>query len=194
VESGQTMAAAARQPGWSSRPWATGSSCTGGNAEGASGKHQVSAEQMEISRLRAELRGSRWSVTSWKSDGILRKGPEVKYAFIQRHRRIWPIRVQCRVLGSAFPVTTNIWRGAGRSPAAPSQRRSVTVHISAPMRRTAGLRLAGIWRQLRAQGVRVGKQRVQRLMQKHGIQARGKRRFRVTTTDSRHDLPIAPNL
>jgi transposase InsO family protein len=51
-----------------------------------------------------------------------------------------------------------------------------------------------IWRQLRAQGVRVGKQRVQRLMQQHGIRARGKRRFRVTTTDSRHDLPIAPNL
>jgi putative transposase len=40
----------------------------------------------------------------------------------------------------------------------------------------------------------VGKQRVQRLMQKHGIQARGKRKFRVTTTDSRHDLPIAPNV
>ena len=38
------------------------------------------------------------------------------------------------------------------------------------------------------------KQRVQRLMQQHGIRARGKRRFRVTTTDSRHDLPIAPNL
>jgi putative transposase len=35
---------------------------------------------------------------------------------------------------------------------------------------------------------------VQRLMQQHGIQARGKRRFRVTTTDSRHDLPVAPNL
>jgi putative transposase len=51
-----------------------------------------------------------------------------------------------------------------------------------------------IWRQLRAQGIRVGKQRVQRLMQQHGIRARGKRRFRVTTTDSRHDLPIAPNL
>jgi putative transposase len=37
-----------------------------------------------------------------------------------------------------------------------------------------------IWRQLRAQGIRVGKQRVQRLMQQHGIRARGKRRFRVT--------------
>src|ERR1035437_7160389 len=40
----------------------------------------------------------------------------------------------------------------------------------------------------------VGKLRVQRLMQKHGIQARGKRRFRVVTTDSRHQLPIAPNV
>jgi len=50
-----------------------------------------------------------------------------------------------------------------------------------------------IWRELHAQGVRVGKQRVQRLMQQHGIRARGKRRFRVTT-DSRHGLPIAPNL
>jgi len=36
--------------------------------------------------------------------------------------------------------------------------------------------------------------RVQRLMQKHGIQARGKRRFRVATTDSKHGLPIAPNV
>jgi putative transposase len=35
---------------------------------------------------------------------------------------------------------------------------------------------------------------VQRLMQQHGIHARGKRRFPVTTTDSRHSLPIAPNL
>ena len=51
-----------------------------------------------------------------------------------------------------------------------------------------------IWRELVKRGIGVGKQRVQRLMQQHGIRARGKRRFRVTTTDSRHDLPIAPNL
>jgi putative transposase len=31
-------------------------------------------------------------------------------------------------------------------------------------------------------------------MQKHGIQARGKRKFRVATTDSRHNLPIARNV
>ena len=39
----------------------------------------------------------------------------------------------------------------------------------------------------------MGKQRVQKLMQQQGIRARGKRRFKVTT-DSAHDLPIAPNL
>src|SRR5260370_29889641 len=49
-------------------------------------------------------------------------------------------------------------------------------------------------RELHGQDIRVGKQRVQRLMQQHGIRARGKRRFRVSTTDSRHGLPIAPNL
>lgn len=31
-------------------------------------------------------------------------------------------------------------------------------------------------------------------MQRHGIRARGHRRFRVVTTDSRRDLPIAPSL
>jgi putative transposase len=51
-----------------------------------------------------------------------------------------------------------------------------------------------IWRELIRRGIRVGKQRVQRMMQKHGIRALGKRRFRVTTTDSRYNLPIAPNL
>ena len=44
-----------------------------------------------------------------------------------------------------------------------------------------------------ARGIRVGKDRVQKLMQLHGIKARGKRRFKVTT-DSKHDLPISPNL
>src|SRR5215469_17126575 len=50
-----------------------------------------------------------------------------------------------------------------------------------------------IWRELVKRGIGVGKQRVQRLMQQHGIRARGKRRFRVATSDSRHDLPVAAN-
>ena len=41
--------------------------------------------------------------------------------------------------------------------------------------------------------MRVGKGRVQKLMQLHGIRAKGKRRFKIAT-DSKHDLPITPNL
>jgi transposase InsO family protein len=50
-----------------------------------------------------------------------------------------------------------------------------------------------VWKELLASGVRVGKDRVQRLMQLHGIRARGKRKF-VVTTDSKHGLPVAENL
>lgn len=48
-------------------------------------------------------------------------------------------------------------------------------------------------KELVARGHRVGKEPVRRLMQLHGIQARGKRKF-VVTTDSEHSLPLAPNL
>ena len=35
---------------------------------------------------------------------------------------------------------------------------------------------------------------MQRLIQKHGIKTHGKHKFRVTKTDSKHNLPIAPNV
>ena len=120
----------------------------------------------------------------------------MKYAFIQRHKRIWPIRVQCRVLGvSVSGYHQHLARRREIARRRHLSDEALLVHISAAYAENRGAYgWPRIWRQLRAQGVRVGKQRVQRLMQKHGIQARGKRRFRVTTTDSRHNLPIAPNL
>jgi putative transposase len=48
-------------------------------------------------------------------------------------------------------------------------------------------------KELLARGIRVGKDRVRKLMQQHGIRARTKRKF-VVTTDSRHSLPVAPDL
>jgi putative transposase len=44
-----------------------------------------------------------------------------------------------------------------------------------------------------ARGNRVGKERVRRLKQLHGIRARGQRKF-VVTTGSEHSLPLAPDL
>jgi len=120
----------------------------------------------------------------------------VKYAFIERHRHLWPICVQCRVL--QVSVSGFHQHRARRREIA--HRRHLTdaallAHISAVYAEHRGAYgWPRIWRELVKRGIRVGKQRVQRLMQQHGIRARGKRRFRVMTTDSRHDLPVAPNL
>jgi transposase InsO family protein len=120
----------------------------------------------------------------------------MKYAFIERHRRVWPIRVQCRVL--RVSVSGYHQRVARRREIARRRHLSdeaLLVHIRAVFAENQGAYgWPRIWRELRDRGIRVGKQRVQRLMQQYGIRARGKRRFRVTTTDSRHELPIAPNL
>jgi transposase InsO family protein len=120
----------------------------------------------------------------------------VRYAFIDRHRSVWPVSVQCRVLG----VSTTGYHQRRFRRAKIAQRRHMTeeallAHIRSVHAETRGTYgWPRMWRELRKRGLRVGKQRVQSLMQEHGIRARGKRRFRVATTDSRHGLPVAPNL
>ena len=119
----------------------------------------------------------------------------MRYAFIQRHRRVWPISVQCRVLGVSISGYHGHWvRQANPVPRRHLSDAALLVHIKAIHRQTrGGYGRPRIVRALHHQGLRVGKQRVQTLMQKHGIRAKGKRRFKVTT-DSKHDLPIAANL
>jgi transposase InsO family protein len=63
--------------------------------------------------------------------------------------------------------------------------------IHAQSRQTYGSpRLVG---ELRKQGRRHGRNRVARLMREQGLHGRQKRRYRVQTTDSNHNEPIAPN-
>lgn len=49
------------------------------------------------------------------------------------------------------------------------------------------------WKELRAQGVPCGRNRVERIRKQAGIETKRKRRFRVTT-QSRHSFPIAANV
>jgi putative transposase len=46
----------------------------------------------------------------------------------------------------------------------------------------------------RAEGRTAGRKRIERVMRQQGIRARAPRRYRVCTTDSKHSLPVAPNL
>jgi putative transposase len=63
--------------------------------------------------------------------------------------------------------------------------------IHAQSRQTYGSpRLVG---ELRKQGRRHGRNRIARLMRQQGLLGRQKRRYRVRTTDSNHNEPIAPN-
>ncbi len=50
-----------------------------------------------------------------------------------------------------------------------------------------------IYRELKAKHHLVSKERIRRLMKQAGLNARHKRRYKVTT-DSKHSLPVAPNL
>jgi transposase InsO family protein len=50
-----------------------------------------------------------------------------------------------------------------------------------------------IWKALVFNGIPVGTERGRNLMKLHGIRAKTKRKFKATT-DSAHDLPVAPNL
>lgn len=98
----------------------------------------------------------------------------------------------CRALGvsrSGYYA----WRKRGRSARAEADAR-LRVDIRAAHER--GRRTYGsprVHRELRAAGIRCGKKRIERLMREDGLRARRPRRFRTTTTDSRHPFPTAPN-
>jgi transposase InsO family protein len=119
----------------------------------------------------------------------------MRYAFIRRHRRVWPIGIQCAVLQvSVSGYHEHFARQLRTIERRHLSEEALGVHVRAVYQEHRGAYgWPRIWRQLRAQGVHVGKQRVQRLMQQQGLRARGRKRFRVATTDSRHDLPVAPN-
>ena len=122
----------------------------------------------------------------------------MKYAWIRRHDRRWPIGLQCEVLGvSASGYFDHVGAAQIKTPAKSGKWLSdeaVLVHIRAAHAGSKGeYGWPRIWRELLARGVRVGKDRIQKLMKLHGIKARGKRRY-VVTTDSKHNLPVAANL
>jgi transposase InsO family protein len=85
------------------------------------------------------------------------------------------------------------WKKAGQSPRAQQTNRLKILIESeySKSRQTYGS--PRITRALRNGGETVGQNRIARLMRSAGLQGRQKRRYRVRTTDSRHDHPIAPN-
>ena len=123
----------------------------------------------------------------------------MKHAWIAANKAAWPISLTCEVLGvSASGYFEHRRRGDAAQPSTPGGGRisseALVIHIRAIHAEVKGeYGWPRVWKELLARGIRVGKDREQRLMKSHGIKARSKRKF-VVTTDSRHDLPVAENL
>jgi putative transposase len=119
----------------------------------------------------------------------------VKYAWILRNKNHWPVSLQCEML----EVSPSGYHEHVAKRATPRQRKHLSddallVHIKTVHAQSKGeYGCPRIWKALVIRGVRVGKERVRKLMKLHGIKARSKRKYKATT-NSNHSLPIAPNL
>jgi putative transposase len=82
-----------------------------------------------------------------------------------------------------------------RGPSERAQQNRVLVEKARQIHKQSGRRYGSprVYRQLKADGIEVGRNRVARLMRENSIFVRAKRRFR-RTTDSNHHYPIADNI
>jgi transposase InsO family protein len=122
----------------------------------------------------------------------------VKYAFIQRHRNMWPVSAQCAVLGVSArgfrQYVQRLRRLEGNAGSGRVGDMALLTHIKAIHAETkAAYGWPRVWRELRHRHVRVGKERVRTMMRDHAIRARSKRKYKATT-DSNHGLPVSDNL
>lgn len=104
----------------------------------------------------------------------------------------YPVSVLCAVLGVSHSGYY-AWRKR-----APSRRQQANQALEQQLQQIHAQSRGSYGRPrltaaLHQQGHRCSQARVGRLMHQQGLRGRIRRRFRVLTTDSRHELPIAPN-
>jgi len=116
----------------------------------------------------------------------------MKFQFIEDHRDEFEITVMCRVLG----VSRSGYYAWRKRPVSPRKMANDKLlgqikEVYQKSRQTYGS--PRIHAELVGQGTKCGRNRVARLMRLHNIRAKQKRTFKVKTTDSHHDQPVAPN-
>ena len=115
----------------------------------------------------------------------------MKFRFIQRHAEQYRITLMCLVLGvSRSGYYAWLKQQSSARERANRGLKALIRLLHRKSRRTYGYRR--IHATLVAQGVACGKNRVARLMREANLQARRRRRYK-RTTQSRHNLPTAPN-
>jgi putative transposase len=117
----------------------------------------------------------------------------MRFRFIEDRRADYPVRLMCDVL-EVSPAGYYAWRSRPESLRS-SDNRDLLEDIQRVHRDNHGrYGSPRVHEELKAQGRGASRGRIERLMRHHGIRAIMARPRRAGTTDSRHDLPIAPNL
>ncbi|MBY5774873.1 MULTISPECIES: IS3 family transposase [Rhizobium] len=140
------------------------------------GKGQMKPEQLEIERLRrevAKLKAERDIPKKGRS--LLCQGRDMKFAFVAKHRSIWPVAWLCEALGvsrSGFHAWFN------RSPSEHARHDEVLLErIKQSFQssdRTYGARR--VWHDVLEEGLSCGLHRIERLMRLNALRARPRRR------------------
>lgn len=117
----------------------------------------------------------------------------MKFAYIARHRPIWPTRMMCRLLAVS---ASGFYEWLGRAPSARSLANAqLLVHIResfALSHQTYGS--PRVWKDLVEAGEPCSENRVARLMRKAQISAQPKPRRKPTDIGFRPEHSIAPNV
>lgn len=117
----------------------------------------------------------------------------MSFRFIEDHRDAYPVRLMCAVL-EVSPAGYYAWRDRPVSERAKSSTALLAAIRQAHRDSSGRYGSPRVHAVLRRQGRGTSRGRVERLMRRYGIRAIMAPPRRVRTTDSRHDLPIAPNL
>ena len=120
----------------------------------------------------------------------------MKHACIAEHRDSFPVRMMCELLDvsrSGFYAAERRKRQPLGPRAQANQRLALEIRAAhlASGERYGAPKICG---ELRDQGIACGRHRVARLMRAHEWRGVCRRRFRVTTTQSAHGEPVAPNV
>lgn len=116
----------------------------------------------------------------------------MSFKLVGEAKKEFPVHRLCRVLGVSQSGYF-AWKGR---PACRRQHEDMVLlaHVRSAFALSNGTYGSPrMTRELRDDGLSVGRRRTARLMRENGLRARQKRRFK-RTTDSHHAWPVAPNL
>jgi len=117
----------------------------------------------------------------------------MSFRFIEDHRDAYPVRLMCAVL-EVSPAGYYAWRDRPVSKRTKSNTALLAAIRQVHQDSNGRYGSPRVHAVLRRQGRGASRGRIERMMRRHGIRAIMAPPRRVRTTDSRHNLPIAPNL